>query len=81
MEKSKQEDFDWQESINKPVYTTDGKELGFVSSIQPNKIIVASGPVTPDKFLIPKSMVRGLENGTIYLKEDSALVSSKYQFE
>jgi rRNA processing protein Gar1 len=34
MEKSKQkEDFVWRESINKPVYTADGKEIGFVTSI------------------------------------------------
>ena len=54
MEKSKQkEDFVWRESINKPVYTADGKEIGFVTSIQSDKIIVTSGPVSPDRFLIP----------------------------
>jgi hypothetical protein len=82
MEKSKQkEDFVWRESINKPVYTADGKEIGFVTSIQSDKIIVTSGPVSPDRFLIPKSVVRSLENGTIHLKEDSTLISSRYQFE
>jgi hypothetical protein len=25
---------DWQQSINNPVYTSDGKEIGFVSSFQ-----------------------------------------------
>jgi hypothetical protein len=25
---------DWQQSINNPVYTSDGKEIGFVSSVQ-----------------------------------------------
>lgn len=82
MEKSKQkEDFVWRESINKPVYTADRKEIGFVTSIQSDKIIVTSGPVSPDRFLILKSVVRSLENGTIYLKEDSTLISSRYQFE
>jgi hypothetical protein len=83
MEKSKEQerDFGWQESIGKPFYTSDGKEIGFIASIQSDKIIVASGPVTPDKFLIPKSMVRGFENGTVYLRGDSSLVTKKYRFE
>jgi hypothetical protein len=35
MEKSKEQerDFGWQESIGKPVYTSDGKEIGFIASI------------------------------------------------
>ena len=72
---------DWQQSINNPVYTSDGKEIGFISSIQTDKIVVTSGPLAPDKFLVPKSSRRSFENGTVYLKEDSKFVSSNYQFE
>jgi len=72
---------DWQQSINNPVYTSDGKEIGFISSIQTDKIIVTSGPLAPDKFLVPKSSIHSFENGTVYLKEDSKFVSSNYQFE
>ena len=72
---------DWQQSINNPVYTSDGKEIGFISSIQTDKIVVTSGPLAPDKFLVPKSSIHSFENGTVYLKEDSKLVSSNYQFE
>lgn len=71
---------DWQQSINNPVYTSDGKE-GFISSVQTDKIIVTSGPLAPDKFLVPKSSIHSFENGTVYLKEDSKFVSSNYQFE
>ena len=72
---------DWQQSINNPVYTSDGKEIGFISSIQIDKIVVTSGPLATDKFLVPKSSIRSFENGTVYLKEDSKFVSSNYQFE
>jgi rRNA processing protein Gar1 len=72
---------DWQQSINNPVYTSDGKEIGFISSVQTDKIIVTSGPLAPDKFLVPKSSIDSFENGTVYLKEDSKFVSSNYQFE
>lgn len=71
---------DWQQSINNPVYTSDGKEIGFISSVQTDKIIVTSGPLAPDKFLVPKSSIHSFENGTVYLKEDSKFVSSNYQF-
>jgi hypothetical protein len=72
---------DWQKSVNSPVYTIDGKELGFITSIQPDKFIVASSPISPGKFLIPKSSVRGYEAGTIYLDEDLTSVTNNYQFE
>jgi hypothetical protein len=75
------EGIDWQKSINNPVYSADGKEIGFVSSVQPDKIIVIAGPLAPDKFLVPKSSIYRFEKGTIYLKEDSTFVSSNYQFE
>jgi hypothetical protein len=39
--------------VNKQTsYTADGKEIGFVTSIQSDKIIVTSGLVSPDRFLI-----------------------------
>ncbi|HZD36457.1 MAG TPA: hypothetical protein VE130_14735 [Nitrososphaeraceae archaeon] len=72
---------DWQKCVNSPVYTVDGKEIGFVSSIQPDNLVVVSGPISPDKFLIPKSSVRGLEAGTVYLDSDSTFISNNYQFE
>jgi hypothetical protein len=77
----KPEGIDWQKSINNPVYSADGKEIGFVSSVQPDKIIITAGPLAPDKFLVPKSSIYRFENGTVHLKEDSTFISSNYQFE
>jgi len=38
-----------QQLVNKPVYTVYGKQVGIVRTVQPEKLVVESGPVTPDK--------------------------------
>ena len=72
---------DWQTLVNKPVFTRDGMDVGVVSEIQPEKLIVTYGPITPDKYLIPKSSVTNIENGVVYLNETGDLVKRNYKFE
>ena len=72
---------DWQSLVNKPVFTRDGMDVGVVSEIQPEKLIVTYGPITPDKYLIPKSAVTNIENGVVYLNETGDLVKRNYKFE
>lgn len=72
---------DWQALVNKPVFTSDGRDVGVVSQIQPEKLIVAYGPITPDKYIIPKSSVTSIENGVIYLSESGSFVEQNYKFE
>ena len=72
---------DWQSLVNKPVFTRDGMDVGVVSAIQPEKLIVTYGPITPDKYLIPKSSVTNIENGVVYLNETGDLVKRNYKFE
>jgi hypothetical protein len=72
---------DWQSLVNKPVFTRDGMDVGVVSEIQPEKLIVTYGPITPDKYLIPKSSVTNIENGVVYLNETGDLVKRNYKFE
>jgi hypothetical protein len=72
---------DWQSLVNKPVYASDGKQIGIVSSVQPEKLVVSYGPVTPDKYLIPKSSIKTFDNGIVYLNEKSEYITSTYQFE
>jgi len=38
-----------QQLVNKSVYTVDSKQVGIVRTVQPEKLVVESGPVTPDK--------------------------------
>jgi hypothetical protein len=72
---------DWQALVNKPVYASDGKEIGVVSEIQPLHLIVTFGVMTPDKFNIPKTSIKKMDEGTIYLKEDFRFVKDNYAFE
>jgi hypothetical protein len=73
--------YDWQILVNKPVFAIDGQEIGIVRSIQPESLVVDYGPITPDHYLIPKSSVKGFENGVIHLKNDSKFVENHYRFE
>jgi hypothetical protein len=72
---------DWQVLVNKPVFASDGKEVGIVRSIQPNNLIISYGPVTPDKYLIPKSSVKNFTNGVLYLNDGSEFIENNYRFE
>jgi len=71
----------WQEVVNKPVLSTDEKEIGIVSDVQPLHLIVTSGPVTPDKYNVPKESVKNFHNGVVYLNVDSKYVKDNYEFE
>ena len=72
---------DWQALVNKPVFTSDGRDVGVVSQIQPEKLVVTYGPITPDKYIIPKSSVTSIENGVVYLSESGNFVEQNYKFE
>jgi anthranilate/para-aminobenzoate synthase component II len=72
---------DWQTLINKPVLSIDEKEIGVVSDVQPLHIIVSSGPVTPNKYNIPKKSISKFENGVVYLSSSQKEVSDNHEFE
>ena len=72
---------DWQALINKPVLSMDEKEIGVVSDVQPLHIIVSSGPVTPNKYNIPKKLISKFENGVVYLSLSQKNVSDNHEFE
>jgi hypothetical protein len=56
-------------------------KLAIVTAIQPQHIVVSFGPITTDKYLIPKSSVKVVERGIIYLNENTKFVEDNYQFE
>jgi anthranilate/para-aminobenzoate synthase component II len=72
---------DWQVLVNKPALASDGKEVGIVRSVQPDNIIVSYGPVTPDKYLIPKSSIKNFTDGILYLADTSEIIDKNYKFE
>jgi hypothetical protein len=71
----------WQGLVNKPVYSSDGREVGIVSAIQPQHLVVSFGPITPDKYLIPKASIKNVERGIVYLNENTKFVEENYRFE
>jgi anthranilate/para-aminobenzoate synthase component II len=72
---------DWQSIINKPVMSSDEIEIGIVSDIQPLHFIVNSGPVTPNKYNIPKELMSKFENGIVILNINQKDVEDNYKFE
>lgn len=72
---------DWQALINKPVISSDKREIGVVSDVQPLHIIVSSGPITPNKYNIPKKLVNKFENGVVHLSFSQKDVEDNYEFE
>ena len=70
-----------QQLVNKPVYTVDGKQVGIVRTVQPENLVVESGPITPDKYLIPKSTINNFDRGIVYLDKDAKFVDDNYKFE
>jgi hypothetical protein len=81
MEGESNETNSWQGLVNKPVYSSDGQEVGIVSAIQPQHLIVSFGPITTDKYLIPKSSIKNVERGIVYLNENTKFVEDNYRFE
>lgn len=64
---------DWQSLVNKPLYSSNGKDIGIVRSVQPQFLITSSGSITQDGYLIPKTSVQSIKEGIIYINEDSDL--------
>ena len=72
---------DWQSLVNKPVYSSNGNDIGIVRSVQPEFLITSYGSITQDRYLIPKSSVQSIKNGIIYINEDSDFVEQNFKFE
>lgn len=72
---------DWESLVNKPVFNADGKDIGVVADVQPERILVTYGPITPDKYIIPKSSVERVEKGVVYLSETGKTVEQDFKYE
>ena len=72
---------DWQALINKPVISSDEREIGVVYDFHPHHIIVSSGPITPNNYIITKKLVNKFENGVVHLSFSQKDVEDNYEFE
>jgi hypothetical protein len=72
---------DWSRLINRPVYSIDGKKIGFVRKLVADYILVKKGLVTLNKYFIPKSLAESLDRKRrIRLKVDANEVRTKYSY-
>ena len=72
---------DWSRLIHRPVYSIDGKKIGFVRKLVADYILVKKGLVTLNKYFIPKSLAESLDKKRrIRLKVDANEVCTKYSY-
>jgi hypothetical protein len=72
---------DWSRLMHKPVYSIDGKKIGFVRKLVAEYILVKNGLVTINKYFIPKSLAESLDKKRrIRLRVDANEVRTKYSY-
>src|ERR671921_1835628 len=72
---------DWSKLIHRPVYSIDGKKIGFVRKLVADYMLVKKGLVTLNKYFIPKSLAESLDKKRrIRLKVDAYEVNAKYSY-
>lgn len=72
---------DWSKLIHRPVYSIDGKKIGFVRKLVADYMLVKKGLVNLNKYFIPKSLAESLDKKKrIRLKVDANEVRTKYSY-
>lgn len=72
---------DWSKLIHRPVYSRDGKKIGFVRKLVADYMLVKKGLVNLNKYFIPKSLAESLDKKKrIRLKVDANEVRTKYSY-
>jgi hypothetical protein len=72
---------DWSRLMHRPVYSKDGKKIGFVRKLVADYMLVKKGLVTLNKYFIPMSLAESLDKKRrIRLKVDAYEVRTKYSY-
>jgi hypothetical protein len=72
---------DWSKLIHRPVYSLDGKKIGFIRKLVSDYMLVKKGLVTLNTYFIPKSLAESLDRKRrIRLKVDAYEVHTKYSY-
>jgi hypothetical protein len=72
---------DWSKLIHRPVYSLDGKKIGFIRKLISDYMLVTKGIVTLNRYFIPKSLAESLDRKRrIRLKVDAHEVCTKYSY-
>ncbi|MDQ4100875.1 MAG: hypothetical protein M3115_01630 [Thermoproteota archaeon] len=72
---------DWSRLINRPVYSADGKKVGFLRSILGDYLLVKKGFVVLNKYYIPKTLAESVDRkGRIRLRITTLEVRANYTY-
>ena len=71
---------DWAELIHKPVYSIDGKKLGFLRKVLSDYMFVGRGFFNLAKYLIPRSFAESVSKKGIRLSITAYEARSKYSY-
>ncbi|HJU34784.1 MAG TPA: PRC-barrel domain-containing protein [Nitrososphaera sp.] len=72
---------DWSQLINRPVYASDGKKVGFLRSILADYLLVKKGFVILNKYYIPKTLAESVDRkGRIRLRITRLEVRANYTY-
>jgi hypothetical protein len=66
--------------LHKPVYSTDGKKLGFVKKVFPDNIIIQSEFTWLRKYVVSKSTIASISKKDIKLKITAYEVRNRYSY-
>jgi hypothetical protein len=71
---------EWSGLIHKPVYSIDGKKLGFLRKIMSNYMIVGGGLINLTKYFIPIALAESVSKKGIRLKITAYEAHLKYSY-
>ena len=70
----------WSELIHRPVYSIDGRRLGFLRKIISEYMIVGTGLINLKRYFIPVTLAESVSKKGIRLKVTAYDVYRKYSY-
>ena len=71
---------DWAALLNRPVYSSDRKKIGFLRKVLTDYIVVKKGLVSLSNYIIPKSLAESVDKKGIRLRVTAYEVRRRYSY-
>jgi sporulation protein YlmC with PRC-barrel domain len=71
---------DWTRLLNKPVYSIDGKKIGFLRKVVADYMLVKKGFVSLTKYFIPTSLAESVSKKGIRIRVTAIEAKTKYSY-
>jgi hypothetical protein len=71
---------DWASLINRPVYSSDRKKVGFLRKVLPEYMVVKKGLIGLSNYLIPKSLAESVDKRGIRLRITAYEARRRYSY-